>query len=158
MKSRQYPGIVFLDADVCLHAAIPSSPAHQACAWVMTEIAYGRINAAIDVEVIREILSRLRQAGERDKAYTFIESLMQLIPIQYPVNIQDIRLAAALSRMPEAQRLRPSECIHLAVMQHHGLNTIISMDSAYDEFPELTRWDPQALYEEQAAATTVPSR
>ena len=152
----RYPGLALLDADVCLYAAMPASTAHPACAWVMREIAYRRLNAAIDVEVIREILSRLGRVGQWDKAYVLVESLLQIVPIHYPVNARDIRLAATLARMQETQRLRLSGCIHLAIMQHHGLNVILSMDTAYDAFPEITRLDPLKLYEGRAAGDATP--
>ena len=139
-------GIALLDADVCIHAAMSDSPAREACAWVITEIAHGRLNAAVDVAVVQEIIEHVGGAGRRDQAYELIHSLMQIVPIHYPMQAQDALLAANLCRMREAQVLRPSGCIHIAIMQHNGLNTIISLDPAYDRIPDITRLDPLALY------------
>ena len=139
-------GMMLLDADVCVHAAMSVSPAREACAWVMSEIAHGRLSVAIDVEVVREILDRLGRAGERERAHLLIESLMEIVSIQFPLEARDLQLAADFCRMPRVMPLRPSGCIHLAVMQHHGLNTILSLDPAYDGFPNITRVNPQTLY------------
>lgn len=143
---ERFPGMILLDADVCVHAATPASPAHEACAWVMSEIAHGRLSAAIDVEVVREIFDRLGRAGERDKAHQLVESLMEIVPIQFPLEARDLQLAADLCRMPRMMHLRPSGCIHLAIMQRHGLSTILSLDPAYDSFPNVIRLNPQTWY------------
>jgi len=139
-------GIALLDADVCVHAAAPSSPAWDACAWVMSEIAHNRLNAAIDVEVVREIMDALRRVDQREKAYLLVDALMQIVPIHHPISSRDIQLAVNLCRMKEVQRIRSSGCIHLAVMQHNGLNCIISLDPGYDDWPDVVRLNPFTLH------------
>ncbi|MCS7221844.1 MAG: type II toxin-antitoxin system VapC family toxin [Anaerolineae bacterium] len=149
---ESFSGMMLLDADVCVHAVMPASPAREACAWVMSEIAHGRLSAAIDVEVVREILDRLGRAGARDKARQLVESLMEIVPIQFPLEARDLQLAADFCRMPRMTHLRPSGCIHLAIMQRHGLSTILSLDPAYDGFPNVIRLNPQTLYKSRSKA------
>ncbi len=140
-------GIAFVDADVCIHATVPHSPAREACAWIMTEIAHKRLSAAIDVEVLRELADGLRHAGETDKGYHMTTALQQILPIIYPVDDQDLQLAAELCRMSETTGIRFSGCVHLAVMQHNGLNTILSLNPSYDELPDIVRVNPLALHQ-----------
>jgi predicted nucleic acid-binding protein len=48
-----------LDTNVPMYAAGAAHAYRDACRWVMTEIANGRLAVAIDVELIQEILHRL---------------------------------------------------------------------------------------------------
>ncbi|GAB4568636.1 MAG: hypothetical protein Kow0047_21620 [Anaerolineae bacterium] len=144
--ARERMGIALIDADVPIHAVIPESPARVACAWIIEEIAHGRLTVGMDASLPTEIIDRLARVGERAIAHELIESLMQIIPIQFPVDARDIQLAADLCRMREASQLRSGGCIRLAVMQRHGLAGVVSMDRAYDAFPDVVRIDPRTLY------------
>ena len=51
-------GLVFLDVNIPMYAAGQTHPYREPCAWLMTQVARGRIAAAIDTEIIQEVLYR----------------------------------------------------------------------------------------------------
>ena len=90
-----------------------------------------------DVEVFQEILHRylaLRRPEFIDPAWTVLKALTVEV---YPLEEADIRNAREVIR--GASRLSARDAVHIAVMQRHGVNRIISFDRDFDSLPGIDR-------------------
>src|SRR5437763_1957269 len=80
-----------LDVNVPMYAAGQAHPYREACVWLMTEIAEGRLAAAIDTEIIQEILYRYGALQQWNVAVAMSTNLLEVVPTVYPVLVADAR-------------------------------------------------------------------
>lgn len=137
---------VFLDVNVPMYAAGKPHAFKEACVWLLTQIADGVIVAAIDTEIIQEILYRYGALQEWKVATTMATNLLELVPVVYPVTADDIKLTVALFQQYGPKGVRARDLIHVAVMRNHGLGQIISTDAHFDLIAGIRRIDPMQLY------------
>lgn len=137
---------LLLDVNVPMYAAGQAHPYKEACVWVMTEIAEGRLTVAIDSETIQEILYRYGALQRWKIAVAMATNLLDLVPIVYPVLPADARLAIDLFDLYAPQGVKARDLLHAAVMQNNSLTAIISTDDHFDRIEGITRLDPQALF------------
>jgi len=131
--------LFFLDVNIPMYAAGTDHPRKEACAWVMQEIATGRLNAAVDTEILQEILHRFGAIRQWAVGSTMSENLLDLVPMVYPVLAKDIRQAIALFKSYGPQGLPAKDLLHAAVMQNNGLTHILSTDPHFDHVEGITR-------------------
>ncbi|MFQ6100234.1 MAG: type II toxin-antitoxin system VapC family toxin [Anaerolineae bacterium] len=138
--------VALLDVNVPMYAAGRAHPYKDACVWVMTEVAEDRLAVAIDTESVQEILYRYGELGQWEIGITLANSLLDLVPVVYPVGLDDVRLSIDLFRQYAPQGVKARDLIHVAVMQNQGLTRIISTDRHFDRIEGIVRADPQALW------------
>lgn len=141
---------VFLDVNIPMYAAGMEHPLRDACVWIMTAVAAGELPAVIDVEIIQEILHRFGALGRWPLATSMAESVLAIVPVVLPINVEDITLTVELSRTYGPRGAKARDLIHAAVMRNNGLSTIISADAHFDLIDGLTRIDPQRFFAERA--------
>jgi hypothetical protein len=129
-----------------MYAAGREHPYREACVWVLTQVAEGRLQVAIDSEIVQEILCRYGELRCWDIAVTLATSLLDLVPIVYSVGLDDARLAVELFEQYAPQGVKARDLIHVAVMRRHGLTRVISTDRHFDQVAGVERMDPQELW------------
>lgn len=139
-------GPALLDVNVPMYAAGQPHPYKEACIWVMTEVAEGRLATAINTETIQEILYRYGALQQWPTAIDMATSLLDIVPTMYPVLPADVRLAIALARQYAAQGVRARDLFYAAVMRNNGLTAIISTDAHFDCIAGIARLDPQRMF------------
>lgn len=142
----------FLDVNVPMYAAGRDHPYKECCVWVMTEIANERISTAIDVEIIQEILHRYGALDQWGIAVTMATRLLELVPIVYPVRIEDARSAVGMVEQYAPRGIKARDLLHAAVMLNNGLREVISTDAHFDGIQGVTRIDPRELFERSRGA------
>ncbi len=140
------PVPAMLDTAIPMYAAGAPHPYRNACQWLMSEIALDRMQVVIDVEVIQEILHRYGALRRYAEAVNMAQDLMRLVPQILPVAAADIQTAVMLFQQYGPQGVRARDTIHAAVMQNHGLTSVISSDTHFDLIAGLTRLDPITLH------------
>ena len=135
-----------LDVNVPMYAAGQEHPLKAACVWVMSQIAEGQLDVAIDTEMVQEVLYRYGALRRWDIAETMAVNLLELVPTVYPILEADIRTAVTLFSEFARQGVTARDLLHAAVMQNNSLTQVISTDSHFDLLPGITRLDPRDLY------------
>jgi predicted nucleic acid-binding protein len=143
-----------LDTAVPMYAAGTPHAYRDACQWVMTEIAGGRLLVVIDAELIQEILHRYGALGRHADAVQMARDVMTLVPHILPITAADVQTAVTFFQQYAPRGMRARDAIHAAIMQNHGLTHIISSDAHFDLVAGLTRLDPIALH--RAATPSGP--
>lgn len=138
----------FVDVNVPMYAAGADHRLKEPCAWILEAIVEGTLAAAIDVEIIREILYRYGAIGRRDLGVQLARHTMAIVPMIYPVTPEDMSRAVDLFDHHGEHKLPPRDCLHAAVMHNRGLDTLISTDRDFDIVAEITRIDPAAYFME----------
>jgi predicted nucleic acid-binding protein len=135
--------IVFLDANVVMYAVGSEHPYRLPCQQVMSAIVNDMLRAAIDTEIVQEILHRYGALRRYAEAVAIAQDLLSVVNLVYPVTLRDIRHALELFSAYSAQGVQARDTIHAAVMQNNGIRAIISADQHFDLIEEIERIDPQ---------------
>jgi predicted nucleic acid-binding protein len=90
-----------------------------------------------DAEVLQEILHRYVAIRRRDAIQPAFDALLGVADQVLPVD------AAAAGRAKEIvmghQQVSARDALHLAIMEQHGIERILSFDSGFDGFPGIAR-------------------
>ncbi len=138
--------LLFLDVNVPMYAAGKAHIYKEACTWILTEIAHNRVLAAIDTEIVQEVLYRYGALQEWETAVEMAAGLLDLVPVVLPVTVEVMKTAVPLFNQYAPQGVKARDVIHAAVMRHHELTQIISTDRHFDLIDGLTRLDPQEMF------------
>lgn len=139
----------FVDVNIPMYAAGVDHPLKRPCAWFLEAIVEGSLSAAIDTEVVQEILYRCGAINRRALGARMARDTMAIIPTIYPITSEDVSRAIGLSEEYGRQELPARDCLHAAVMLGRGLSTILSTDRHFDGLIGITRVDPAVLFREQ---------
>lgn len=90
-----------------------------------------------DAEVFQEILHRYVAINRREAIQPAFDALLRIVDEVLPVerNVVDRAKQIVLAY----GQLSARDAVHLAVMQQHGIDQILSFDSGFDNFPGITR-------------------
>lgn len=90
-----------------------------------------------DAEVLQEILHRYVAIDRRDAIQPAFDALLGIVDQVLAVD------GTAAERAKEIvlghRQLSARDAVHLAVMEQHGIEQILSFDSGFDGFPGITR-------------------
>lgn len=111
---------------------------HKSDAQLLLEkLVNDRERLVTDAEVLQEILHRYVAINRRDAIQPAFDALLGVVD-----DVLDIDKAAT-ERAKEivlgSKRLSARDALHLAVMEHNGIDRILSFDSGFDGFPGMTR-------------------
>jgi predicted nucleic acid-binding protein len=90
-----------------------------------------------DAEVLQEILHRYRGIDRLDAIQPAFDALLGVVDAVLPIERRDAELArdVLLARW----QLSARDALHVAVMQRHGIDQIISFDRGFDEVSGIVR-------------------
>ena len=111
---------------------------HKSDARRLLEKAVGeRQRLVTDAEVLQEILHRYVAIDRRDAIQPAFDALLGIVDQVLAV---DRSVAERAKQIVLGYRqLSARDAVHLAVMEHHGIERIMTFDSGFDAFPGITR-------------------
>ena len=90
-----------------------------------------------DAEVLQEILHRYAAIQRRDAIQPAFNALLGAVDEVLPIDRVAVQRAKEI--VLAYQELSARDAVHLAVMEHHGIDRILSFDSGFDQFPGIIR-------------------
>ena len=90
-----------------------------------------------DAEVLQEILHRYAAIGRRDAIQPAFDALLGIVDQVLAVDQSTVERAKQI--VLGYHQLSARDAVHLAVMQQHGIDRIMTFDSGFDGFPGITR-------------------
>jgi len=90
-----------------------------------------------DAEVLQEILHRYAAINRRHDIQHAFDALLSVVDDVLPVE----RAAAERAKqiVLSYHRLSARDAVHLAIMEQHSIERILTFDSGFDGFPGITR-------------------
>lgn len=129
--------MILVDSNVPMYL-VGAPHAHKADAqrW-LEKFVSERQRLVTDAEVLQEILHRYVAIQRRAAIQPAFDALLGVIDEVLPVD------RVAVERAKEIvlgyTGLSARDAVHLAVMEHHGIDRILSFDSGFDQYPGITR-------------------
>ena len=90
-----------------------------------------------DAEVLQEILHRYVAINRRHDIQPAFDALLNVVDEILPVDRTAVERAKQI--VLSYQRLSARDAVHLAVMEQHGIDRILTFDAGFDGFPGVTR-------------------
>ena len=129
--------MILVDSNIPMYL-VGAAHAHKGDAQRLLERVVGeRERLVTDAEVLQEILHRYVAIDRRDAIQPAFDVLLGVVDQVLGVDRSIVERAKQI--VLGYQRLSARDAVHLAVMEHHGIERIMTFDSEFDEFPGITR-------------------
>jgi predicted nucleic acid-binding protein len=129
--------VILVDSNIPMYL-VGATHGHKSDARRLLEKAVGeRQRLVTDAEVLQEILHRYVAIDRRDAIQPAFDALLGIVDQVLAV---DRSIAERAKQIVLGYRqLSARDAVHLAVMEHHGIERIMTFDSGFDAFPGITR-------------------
>jgi predicted nucleic acid-binding protein len=129
--------LILVDSNIPMYL-VGAPHAHKSDARRLLEKVIGdRQRLVTDAEVLQEILHRYVAINRRDAIQPAFDALLGIVDQVLPVDRSIAERAKQI--VLGYQQLSARDAVHLAVMERHGIDLILTFDSGFDGFPGITR-------------------
>lgn len=129
--------MIFVDSNIPMYLIGAAHP-HKTDAQVILErlIAAGQ-RLVTDAEVLQEILHRYAAIEKREAIGPALQVTLDIVDDVIPIEKSEVLRAAEIAQNRALMSAR--DAVHIAVMERHGIRSILSFDSDFDRWPGLQR-------------------
>ena len=129
--------MIFVDSNIPMYLIGASHP-HKTEAQLLLErlIASGQ-RLVTDAEVLQEIVHRYAAIDRREAIGPGFQLILDVVDDVLPIEKADVLRAGEIVQSRASLSARDS--VHIAIMERHGIRSILSFDADYDRWPGLRR-------------------
>lgn len=129
--------MIFIDSNIPMYLIGAAHP-HKAEAQVLLEslIAAGQ-RLVTDAEVLQEILHRYTAIDKREAIGPAFQLVLDVVDEVFGIEKADVLRAGEIAQ--NRTLLSARDAVHIAVMERHGIRSILSFDADFDRWPGLKR-------------------
>ena len=129
--------MILVDSNIPMYL-VGAPHAHKSDARRLLEMVVSeRQSLVTDAEVLQEILHRYVAIDRRDAIQPAFDALIGIVDQVLAV---DRSIAERAKQIVLGYRqLSARDAVHIAVMEHHGIEQIMTFDSGFDGFPGIRR-------------------
>jgi predicted nucleic acid-binding protein len=129
--------VILVDSNIPMYL-VGAPHAHKSDARRLLEkVVSERQSLVTDAEVLQEILHRYVAIDRRDAIQPAFDALIGIVDQVLAV---DRSIAERAKQIVLGYRqLSARDAVHIAVMEHHGIEQIMTFDSGFDGFPGISR-------------------
>ena len=129
--------MVFIDANVPMYLVGAAHPNKIDAQRRLEALVTQRVRLVMDAEVLVEILHRYTAIERRGSIQPALDALLGTVDEVLPVDRDTVERAKQLVLQYPTLPVRAA--LHVATMQRHGIDTVLSFDAAFDRLPGLAR-------------------
>ena len=129
--------MIFVDSNIPMYligAAHPNKPKAQE---LLERAIAAQERLVTDVEVFQEVLHRYDAIARREAIKPAFDVLLEVVDEVFAIDLLDVQRARDI--LLETKGLSSRDSLHLAVMERHGVQRIMSFDSGFDDVAGITR-------------------
>jgi predicted nucleic acid-binding protein len=129
--------VILIDSNIPMYLVGTPSPQKTDAQRLLERLVSERQRLVTDAEVLQEILHRYVAINRRHDIQPAFDVLLNVVDEVLPVNRDVVERAKQI--VLAYQRLSARDAVHLAVMEQHGIDRILTYDSGFDRVPGITR-------------------
>jgi predicted nucleic acid-binding protein len=129
--------MVFVDANVAMYLVGAAHPNKVDAQRRLEGLVSTRTRLVTDAEALNEILHRYAAIDRRGYIQLAMDALLRVVDDVLAVDRDSVERAKQLVLQYPTLPVRVA--LHAAVMQQHGIDTLLSFDAAFERVPGLTR-------------------
>jgi len=129
--------LIFVDSNIPMFLIGAAHP-HKTEAQVILERLIARGERLVtDAEVLQEILHRYAAIEKRKAIGPALQVTLDVVDEVFPIEKADVLRAGEIAQ--NRALLSARDALHIAVMERHGIRSILSFDRDFDRWPGLQR-------------------
>jgi predicted nucleic acid-binding protein len=129
--------VIFVDSNIPMYL-IGAPHRHKADAQRLLEkLLSERIRLVTDAQVLQEIMHRYAAIDRLDAIQPAFEALLGVVDEVLQIDLATVERAKEI--LLGSRRLSARDCLHIAAMERHGIETILTFDLGFDGFPGVKR-------------------
>lgn len=132
--------MILLDANLFMYAAGTPHPLKVPSAAWLERVAAGEIDAAMDAEVLQEILHRYRSIRRWEDGRRVFDLARRIVPSVLPVTVEVLEDARRL--LDRHPMIMARDALHAAVVRLHRAEGFCSWDRDFDGIEGVRRIEP----------------
>jgi uncharacterized protein len=129
--------VILIDSNIPMYLVGAPHPHKSDSQRLLEKLVSDRQRLVTDAEVLQEILHRYVAINRRDAIQPAFDALLgivdQVLPIDHPIAEHAKEIVLGHPQMSAR------DAVHLAVMERHGVEQILTFDAGFDGFPGITR-------------------
>jgi predicted nucleic acid-binding protein len=129
--------VILVDSNIPMYLVGALHPHKSDAQRLLEKLVSERQRLVTDAEVLQEILHRYVAINRRDAIQPAFDALLGIVDQVLTIDGADAERAKQI--VLGNRHLSARDAVHLAVMEHHGIDRILTFDSGFDGFPGVTR-------------------
>jgi predicted nucleic acid-binding protein len=129
--------VILIDSNVPMYLIGGVHPHKIDAQRTLERLVSERTRLVTDAEVLQEILHRYVAIDRRDAIQPAFDLLLNVVDEVLEVDLSAAERAKDI--VMGHRRLSARDALHIAVMEQHRIERILSFDSSFDGFPGITR-------------------
>jgi predicted nucleic acid-binding protein len=129
--------VILVDSNIPMYLVGAPHPHKSDAQHLLEKLVSDRQRLVTDAEVLQEILHRYVAINRRDAIQPAFDALLGIVDQVLSVDRSVAERAKQI--VLGHRRISARDAVHLAVMEHHEIEHILSFDSGFDGFPGVTR-------------------
>jgi uncharacterized protein len=129
--------VILVDSNIPMYLVGAPHPHKSDTQRLLEKAVSARQSLVTDAEVLQEILHRYVAIDRRDAIQPVFDALIgivdQVLAVDRPIAERAKQIVLGY------RQLSARDAVHIAVMEHHGIEQIMTFDSGFDGFPGITR-------------------
>lgn len=130
--------MIFIDSNIPMYLVGASHPHKTNAQRLLEKLIRDDQRLVTSAEVLEEILYRYVAIDRRDAIQPAFDALTGVVDEVLAVDRAAVERAKRM--VLEYQRLSARDAVHLAVMEQHGIDRILSFNRGFDGFAGITRF------------------
>ena len=135
--------MILVDANILMYAAGAQHPNKKPSVGLLESIAEETVDAALDAEVLQEVLHRYRAIARWTEGTQVYAEARQIFGVVLPITSDIVDHGKAL--LDQYQGISARDALHAAVVVTHDLEALCSYDLGFDQIAAVRRVSPQEL-------------
>jgi uncharacterized protein len=129
--------VIFVDSNIPMYLIGAAHPHKSDAQRLLEKLLSERARLVTDTEVLQEILHRYVAIDRREAIQPAFDALLRIVDEVLPIDLAAVERAKTI--VFGVRHLSARGALHLAVMQQHSVEQILSFDAGFDGFPGATR-------------------
>lgn len=129
--------MIFVDSNIPMYLVGAAHPLRSEAQRWLERLVVERQRLVTDAEVLQEILHRFAALNRHAAIQPAFDILLGVVDQVFSVEKTTVETAKAI--VLGRSRLSARDAIHLAVMQQHQIDRILTFDKGFDGIPGVTR-------------------
>jgi predicted nucleic acid-binding protein len=129
--------VILVDSNIPMYLVGALHPHKSDAQRLLEKLVSERQRLVTDAEVLQEILHRYVAINRRDAIQPAFDALLGIVDQVLTIDGADAERAKQI--VLGNRHLSARDAVHLSVMEHHGIDRILTFDSGFDGFPGVTR-------------------
>ena len=129
--------MIFVDSNIPMYLVGAPHPHKIDARRLLETLVSDRERLVSDAEAQQEILHRYVAHGRPEFIQPAFDALLRVTDQIFPVHLAVAERAKQI--VLGQPRLSARDAVHIAVMEEHGIERLLSFDSGFDGYPGITR-------------------